>query len=70
MADDPTQRKVMIVDTLKNKSVLKQKVFDNTCERLSCMVKEILKNLAREVNVNLGGRRFQDTHGIYRQKHF
>jgi hypothetical protein len=52
MVDDPTQRKLMIVDTLKNKSVLKTKVFDNTAEAFM-MVKEILKNLSREVNLNL-----------------
>lgn len=52
MVDDPTQRKMMIVDTLKNKSVLKTKVFDNTAEAF-IMVKEILKNLCREVNLNL-----------------
>lgn len=42
MVDDPTQRKIMIVDTLKNKSVLKTKVFDNTAAAFM-MVKEILK---------------------------
>jgi len=52
MTDDPTQRKMMIVDTLKNKSVLKTKVFDNTAEAFM-IVKEILKNLSREVNLNL-----------------
>ncbi len=52
MVDDPTQRKMMIVDTLKNKSVIKTKVFDNTAEAFM-MVKEILKNLSREVNLNL-----------------
>ena len=52
MVDDPTQRKMMIVDTLKNKSVLKTKVFDNTAEAF-IMVKDILKNLSREVNLNL-----------------
>jgi hypothetical protein len=52
MTDDPTQRKLMIVDTLKNKSVLKTKVFDNTAEAF-ILVKDILKNLSREVNLNL-----------------
>lgn len=52
MVDDPTQRKMMIVDTLKNKSVLKTKVFDNTAEAF-ILVKEILKNLSREVNLKL-----------------
>ena len=54
MADDTTRRKEMIVETLKNKSVLKQKVFDNTGTAFM-LVKEILKNLAKEVNNNLGG---------------
>ncbi len=54
MADETTQRKAMIVDTLKSKSVLKQKVFDNTGTAFM-MVKEILKNLAKEVNGNLAG---------------
>lgn len=54
MLDETAQKKVMIVETLKNKSVLKQKVFDNTATAF-VMVKEILKNLAREVNSNLSG---------------
>jgi hypothetical protein len=54
MADEIAQKKVVIVDTLKGKSVLKQKVFDNTANAFM-MVKEILKNLAREVNGNLTG---------------
>lgn len=54
MADEIAQKKVLIVDTLKGKSVLKQKVFDNTANAFM-MVKEILKNLAREVNGNLTG---------------
>ncbi len=54
MVEDPTQRKMMIVDTLKSKSVLKEKVFDNTAEAF-ILVKEILKNLSREVNINLSG---------------
>ena len=54
MADENTQSKVLIVDTLRSKSVLKQKVFDNTASAFM-MVKEILKNLARDVNSNLTG---------------
>ncbi len=54
MADEITQSKVLIVDTLKGKSVLKQKVFDNTASAFM-VVKEILKNLARDVNTNLSG---------------
>ncbi len=54
MADEIALKKILIVDTLKGKSVLKQKVFDNTANAFM-MVKEILKNLAREVNGNLTG---------------
>jgi hypothetical protein len=52
MTDETTQRKQAIVDTLKNKSVLKQKVFDNTAEAF-LMIKDILKNLSREVNTSI-----------------
>ena len=54
MADENSQKKVVIIDTLKNKSVLKQKVFDNTAVAFM-IVKDILKNLARDVNGNLSG---------------
>lgn len=54
MQDETTQRKLTIVDTLKVKSVLKQRVFDNTGVAFM-MVKDILKNLAKEVNGNLTG---------------
>ncbi len=54
MQDETTQRKLTIVDTLKVKSVLKQRVFDNTGTAFM-MVKDILKNLAKEVNGNLTG---------------
>lgn len=47
-------RKQSIIATLKEKSVLKQKVYDNTLESF-CIVKDILKSLAKEVNVNLTG---------------
>jgi hypothetical protein len=47
-------KKQVIISTLKDKSVLKQKVYDNTLESF-CILKDILKNLSREVNVNLGG---------------
>ncbi len=48
------EKKKAIVGTLKEKSLLKQKVYDNTLEWFS-EVKEILKDLAKEVNTNLGG---------------
>lgn len=54
MADEITQSKVLLIDTLKGKSVLKQKVFDNTAAAF-LMIKDILKNLARDVNSNLSG---------------
>jgi len=49
MPDESTERKTMIVETLKDKSVLKQLVFDNT-SRAFTVVKDILKNLSKEVN--------------------
>ncbi len=48
------EKKVVIINTLKNKSVLKEKVFDNTLEWFG-VVKDILKNYSREVNTSLGG---------------
>jgi hypothetical protein len=51
---DLNEKTQTIIGTLKEKSVLKQKVYDNTFESF-CTVKEILKNLAKEVNINLGG---------------
>jgi hypothetical protein len=47
------EKKKAIVGTLKEKSLLKQKVYDITLEWFS-EVKEILKDLAKEVNTNLG----------------
>ena len=47
------EKKKAIVGTLKEKSLLKQKVYDNTLEWFST-VKEILKDLAKDVNTNLG----------------
>jgi hypothetical protein len=47
-------KKLAIISTLKDKSVLKQKVYDNTLNAF-CIVKDILKNFAKEVNTNLGG---------------
>lgn len=50
---EPEDKKVTIVTTLKEKSVLKQKVYDNTLEWFG-VVKDILKTMARDVNTNLG----------------
>jgi len=51
---DQNEKKLAIIGTLKEKSLLKQKVYDNTFESF-CIVKEVLKNLSKEVNTNLGG---------------
>lgn len=50
---DINEKKQDIINTVKEKSVLKQKVYDNTFESFG-IVKEILKNMARDVNSNLG----------------
>lgn len=46
-------KKQLIVVTLKEKSLLKQKVYDNTFESFT-IVKDILKNFSREINGTLG----------------
>jgi len=50
---DLIEKKQTILNTLKEKSVLKQKVYDNTLESFS-IVKEILNDFAKEGNVSLG----------------
>lgn len=47
------EKKQIIIGTLKQKSLLKQKVYDNTLEWFG-VVKDILKTLARDVNTNIG----------------
>jgi len=47
------EKKKAIVGTLREKSLLKQKVYDNTLEWFS-ILKEILKDLAKDVNTSLG----------------
>jgi len=47
------EKKKSIIKTLKEKSVLKQKVFDKTFEAFSD-IKGILKNFAKESNADLG----------------
>ncbi|MGQ9619865.1 MAG: hypothetical protein ACUVTX_02635 [Bacteroidales bacterium] len=42
-------KKLNIINMLKNKSVLKQKVYDNTFTTFS-IIKEILKDLTKEIN--------------------
>ncbi|MDQ1297461.1 MAG: hypothetical protein QG611_1443 [Bacteroidota bacterium] len=51
---DLNEKTQSIIGTLKEKSVLKQKVYDNTFESF-CILKDILKNLSKEINVKLGG---------------
>ncbi|HQG63140.1 MAG TPA: hypothetical protein PK719_05755 [Bacteroidales bacterium] len=51
---DPNEKKQTIISTLKEKSVLKEKVYDNTLNSF-LIVKDILKNLAKEVNNSLAG---------------
>lgn len=48
------EKKNIIVSTLKEKSLLKQKVYDNTVEVFSS-VKEVLKTLVKEINAQLEG---------------
>lgn len=50
----PDDKKQVIIETLRSKSVLKEKVFDNTVEWFG-VVKEILRNYSKEVNMSLGG---------------
>lgn len=47
-------KKQVIVNTLKEKSLLKQKVYDNTLEWFG-VVKDLLKNMSRDINTSLGG---------------
>jgi hypothetical protein len=50
----PDEKKLAIITTLREKSSLKQKVYDNTCEAFG-QVKEVLKLMAKEVNLSLEG---------------
>jgi hypothetical protein len=51
--EDLNEKKQQIIGILKDKSLLKQMVFDNTFSSF-CTVKDILKNLSKDVNGNLG----------------
>jgi hypothetical protein len=51
---DLNEKKLSIVGTLKDKSLLKQKVFDNTLEAF-CVVKDVLKSMSKEINLSLSG---------------
>lgn len=46
-------KKAVIISTLKEKSLLKQKVYDSTLEWFG-VIKDILKSLAKDVNGSLG----------------
>ena len=46
-------KKSVIISTLKEKSILKQKVYDSTLEWFG-VIKDILKSLAKDVNGSLG----------------
>jgi hypothetical protein len=51
---DQNDKKLEIIGTLKEKSLLKQKVYDNTFESF-CVVKDVLKGLTKELNGYLAG---------------
>jgi hypothetical protein len=51
---DPIDKKLEIISTLKEKSLLKQKVYDNTFQSF-CIIKDVLKGLAKEINTSLAG---------------
>jgi len=51
---EQNDKKLQIVSTLKDKSLLKQKVYDNTFESF-CTVKDILKGISKDINSSLGG---------------
>lgn len=48
------EKKTAIIATLKEKSLLKQKVYDNTLESFLIM-KDVLKSMSKEVNSNIEG---------------
>jgi hypothetical protein len=47
------EKKKTIIGTLTEKSLLKQKVYDNTLEWFS-VIKDILKSLSKDINASLG----------------
>lgn len=51
---EPDEKKQAIIAILKEKSLLKQKVYDNTLEAFS-NIKDVLKTMSKEVNSNLEG---------------
>jgi hypothetical protein len=51
---DQNEKKQEIIGILKEKSQLKQRVFDNTFESF-CTVKEVLRTMSKDINGHLGG---------------
>jgi hypothetical protein len=51
---DHIDKKPDIISSLREKSLLKQKVYDNTFQTFS-LAKDILKSMAREINTSLAG---------------
>jgi hypothetical protein len=49
-----TEKKPVIEGTIREKSILKEKVYDNTLSAFG-LVKEILKDISREINSDLDG---------------
>jgi hypothetical protein len=50
----PEEKKLAIINTLREKSLLKQRVYDNTLEAFN-IVKDVLRGMTREVNSNIEG---------------
>ena len=61
---DQNDKKLAIISTLKEKSILKQKVFDNTLEAFS-NVKDVLKSLVKRCKYKFRRDGFQNKTGIY-----
>lgn len=54
MSQQLEEQKTAIISTLKEKSLLKQKVYDNTLESF-ISIKDVLKSMAKDVNSSLEG---------------
>ena len=61
---EQNDKKLAIIGTLKEKSLLKQKVFDNTLESF-CIVKDVLKEFIKRSKYQFRWYGFQDQAGIY-----
>jgi len=51
---DQNDKKLEIIGILKEKSLLKQKVYDNTFESF-CHIKDVLKGLSKDINASISG---------------